>query len=282
MTRMIIQRILTAAFAIAATIAPATAAEKTKKPFITVASTTSTEASGLFRHLLPKFTARTGIEVRVIAVGTGQAIRLARNGDADVLFVHHRPSEEKFVADGYGLKRHDVMYNDFVVVGPKADPAGIRGSKDAAAALKRIAEKAAVFASRGDDSGTHKRERALWKVAGVDVKAASGGWYRELGSGMGATLNTAAGLGAYALSDRGTWISFANKAELEILVEGDKRLFNPYGVIVVNPKKFPHVKAELGKKFAAWLTAREGQKAIADYKLRGQQLFYPNAREPAS
>jgi len=252
------------------------------KPFIIVASTTSTEASGLFKYLLPKFTAATGIDVRVIAVGTGQALRIARNGDADVLLVHHRPSEEKFVADGFGLKRLDVMYNDFVLLGPKADPAGIRGLKDAAAAFKRIADARAVFASRGDDSGTHKRERALWASAGIDAKSASGGWYRELGAGMGATLNTAAALGAYTLSDRGTWISFANKGTLAVLVEGDKRLFNPYGVIVVNPKKFPHVKAELAGKFAAWLTGRAGQQAIAGFRMHGQQLFHPNAQAPDS
>lgn len=282
MTKAIIPRLLGVALSLAATMVPAKAAEQPEKPFITVASTTSTDASGLFKHLLPIFTAKTGIAVRVIAVGTGQAIRIARNGDADVLFVHHRPSEEKFVAEGYGLKRYDVMYNDFVLVGPKADPAGIRGSKDAAAALKRIAGKAAIFASRGDDSGTHKREGALWRATGVDVKTASGAWYRELGAGMGATLNTAAALGAYTLADRGTWISFSNKANLDVLVEGDKHLFNPYGVIVVNPKKFPHVKAGLARKFAAWLTASDGQKAIADYKLRGQQLFHPNAQDADS
>lgn len=282
MIRTTIPRLFGVALLLAASVAPANAAAQTGKPFITVASTTSTDASGLFKHLLPKFTAKTAIAVRVIAVGTGQALRIARNGDADVLFVHHKPSEEKFVAEGYGLKRHDVMYNDFILLGPKADPVGIRGSKDITAALKRIADKTAVFASRGDDSGTHKREHALWNAAGVNVKAASGAWYRELGSGMGATLNTAAALGAYTLADRGTWISFANKANLDILVEGDRRLFNPYGVIVVSPKKFPHVKADLARKFAAWLTAAEGQQAIANFKLRGQRLFHPNARDPGS
>ena len=250
--------------------------------FITVASTTSTEASGLFGHLLPIFERATGIEVRVVAVGTGQAIRLAERGDADVLLVHHRPSEEKFVAEGFGVRRHDVMYNDFVLVGPKGDPAGVRGLPDAAAALRRIAEAGAAFASRGDDSGTHKAELALWKAAGVDVAAASGAWYRETGSGMGQTLNTASGLDAYALADRGSWIGFANKGDLEILVEGDKRLFNQYGVILVNPEKHPQVKAGDGQAFVDWLVSRAGQAAIADFKLDGQQLFFPNAGMPAS
>jgi len=250
--------------------------------FITVASTTSTEASGLFGHLLPVFATQTGIEVRVVAVGTGQAIRLAEHGDADVLFVHHRPSEEKFVADGFGVKRFDVMYNDFVLVGPQGDPAGVRGLSDVAAALRRIADAGAAFASRGDDSGTHKAELALWQSAGVDVAAASGTWYRETGSGMGQTLNTASGLDAYALTDRGTWISFANKGNLEIVVEGDKRLFNQYGVILVNPAKHPHVKAADGQAFVDWLIARAGQAAIADFKLDGQQLFFPNASPPSS
>ena len=250
--------------------------------FITVASTTSTEASGLFGHLLPVFATQTGIEVRVVAVGTGQAIRLAEHGDADVLFVHHRPSEEKFVADGFGVKRFDVMYNDFVLVGPQGDPAGVRGLSDVVVALRRIADAGAAFASRGDDSGTHKAELALWQSAGVDVAAASGTWYRETGSGMGQTLNTASGLDAYALTDRGTWISFANKGNLEIVVEGDKRLFNQYGVILVNPAKHPHVKAADGQAFVDWLIARAGQAAIADFKLDGQQLFFPNASPPSS
>jgi len=247
--------------------------------FITVASTTSTENSGLFGHLLPLFTARTGIEVRVVAVGTGQAIKLARNGDADVLFVHHKPSEEKFVAEGFGVKRYDVMYNDFVLVGPKADPAGIRGMKDVAAALKKIAAAEAPFASRGDDSGTHKKERALWRAAGIDVAAVSGTWYRETGAGMGATLNTAAAMNAYTLSDRGTWLAFANKADLDILVAGDTRLFNPYGVTLVNPARHPHVKAEDGQAFIDWLISPEGQAAIAAFRVGGQQLFFPNAHK---
>ena len=249
---------------------------------IIVASTTSTQNSGLFDYILPLFKAASGIEARVVAVGTGQAIKIARNGDADVLFVHHRPSEEKFVADGFGVKRYDVMYNDFVIVGPKADPAGIRATTDAAAALARIAKAQATFASRGDDSGTHKKERALWHAANVDVAAASGTWYRETGSGMGATLNTASAMNAYTLSDRGTWLSFKNKGDLEVLVQGDKRLFNPYGVMLVNPARFPHVKARAGQAFIDWLTSEPGQRAIASYKVNGHQLFYPNARKAGS
>ena len=245
--------------------------------FITVASTTSTRNSGLYDHILPMFTKASGIEVRVVAVGTGQAIKLARNGDADVLFVHHKPSEEKFVAEGFGIKRYDVMYNDFVLVGPKSDPAKIAGAKDVAAALAAVAKSGAPFASRGDDSGTHKKELSLWRTADVDVKKASGSWYRETGSGMGATLNTASGMNAYALTDRGTWLKFANKGEMTILVEGDKRLFNPYGVIVVNPAKHPHVKIADAKAFANWLISKEGQSAIADYRLKGKQAFFPNA-----
>ena len=251
----------------------ASAAER----FITVASTTSTQNSGLFGHILPVFEKKTGINVRVVAVGTGQAIRLAERGDADVLFVHHRPSEEKFVAAGFGVKRFDVMYNDFVLVGPAADPAGIRGTEDVAQALARIGTAKAPFASRGDDSGTHKKERGLWKEAGVDAASQSGSWYRETGSGMGATLNAAGGMGAYTLSDRGTWIAFKNKRDLEILVAGDKRLFNPYGVILVNPAKHPHVKADLGDAFIGWVVSAEGQAAIAEYQRDGQQLFFPNA-----
>jgi tungstate transport system substrate-binding protein len=245
--------------------------------FITVASTTSTENSGLFGELLPKFQDETGIEVRVVAVGTGQAIELARNGDADVLFVHHKPSEEQFVADGFGVERHEVMYNDFVIVGPGSDPTGVKGSKDAVDAMARIAEAEAPFASRGDDSGTHKAELALWEEAGVDVASASGTWYRETGSGMGPTLNTAAGMDAYALTDRGTWLSFENPQNLEIVVEGDPRLFNQYGIILVNPEKHPHVKAELGQTFIDWVLSDEGQQAIAEFTINGQQLFFPNA-----
>jgi len=245
--------------------------------YITVASTTSTEASGLFRHLLPGFTEETGIEVRVVAVGTGQAIKLARSCDADVLFVHHRPSEEKFVANGYGVSRHDVMYNDFVLVGPEADPAGIHGRTEVTAALSVIAAAELPFTSRGDDSGTHKKERALWAAAGVDAAAASGTWYRETGSGMGATLNTAVAMGAYALTDRGTWLAFKNKAGMAVLSEGDQRLFNPYGVILVSEAKCPHTKSAPGQAFVDWLVSPEGQAAIAAFKLNGQQLFFPNA-----
>jgi tungstate transport system substrate-binding protein len=246
--------------------------------FIVVASTTSTQDSGLFEFLLPLFTQKTGIEVRVVAKGTGQAIKEAQNGDADVLFVHDRKSEEKFVADGFGVKRFDVMYNDFIIVGPSSDPAGIKGLTETPTALAKIAAASAPFASRGDDSGTHKAELRLWAETGIDVKAASGSWYRETGSGMGPTLNVAAGMGAYALADRGTWLSFKNRADLEILVEGDKRLFNQYGVILVNPQKHPHVKAADGQAFVDWLISPEGQQAIADFKIDGQQLFFPNYR----
>ncbi len=256
-----------------AAIAPTRAGERA----VTLASTTSTENSGLIAHLLPQFTRATGIDVRVIAVGTGQALRIARNGDADVLLVHHRASEERFVAEGYGVKRHDVMYNDFVLVGPGADPARVRGQTDATRALAQIAGARALFASRGDDSGTHKKERDLWAAAGLDPVAASGTWYRETGSGMGATLNAAAGMGAYVLSDRATWIAFQNKGDLEVLVEGDPRLFNPYGVILVNPAKHPHVNAKDGQAFIDWLVSKEGQAAIAAYRLDGRQLFFPSA-----
>jgi len=243
--------------------------------FIVVASTTSTQDSGLFDYLLPLFTKKTGIEVRVVAKGTGQAIDLAKKGDADVLFVHDKKSEEQFVADGFGVKRFEVMYNDFIIVGPQADSAGVKGMSDAPAALAKIAAATAPFASRGDDSGTHKAELRLWKEAGVDVKAASGSWYRETGSGMGPTLNTAAGMQAYALADRGTWLAFKNKGDLTILVEGDKRLFNQYGIMLVNPAKFPHVKAADGQAFVDWVISPEGQQAIANYRIEGQQLFFP-------
>jgi tungstate transport system substrate-binding protein len=258
----------------------ATAAADDK--FIVVQSTTSTEQSGLFGYLLPLFKAGSGIDVRVVAVGTGQAIKNAQNGDGDVLFVHAKADEEKFVEAGYGVKRFDVMYNDFVIVGPKSDPAGVAGMTDAAAALTKIAAAKAPFASRGDDSGTHKAELKLWQTAGVDTKAASGGWYRETGSGMGPTLNTAAGMGAYALTDRGTWLSFQNRGDLEILVAGDGRLFNQYGVTLVNPAKLPGVKADLGQQFVDWLISPEGQKAIAGFTINGEQLFFPNAKPAAS
>lgn len=268
------------AFAAMLTLPSATPPAKAAERFITVASTTSTENSGLFKQLLPLFEKKSGIQVRVVAVGTGQAVRLAERGDADVLFVHHKPSEEKFVADGFGVKRLDVMYNDFVVVGPKADPATIAGGKDTAAAFARIAAAKAPFASRGDDSGTHKTELTLWKKAGVDVKAASGSWYRATGSGMGATLNTAAGIGAYALADRGSWLAFKNKSDLNIVVQGDPALFNQYGVILVNPKKHPSVKEKDGQAFVDWIVSAEGQRAIAGFKIEGEQLFFPNATVP--
>ncbi len=246
--------------------------------FITVASTTSTQNSGLFDYLLPLFTRETGIDVHVVAVGTGAAIRLAREGNADVLLVHHKPSEEKFVRDGFGVKRYDLMYNDFVLIGPASDPAGIAGAASAAEALKRIAEAKAPFVSRGDDSGTHKKERGLWKQAGVDVNGRDMPWYRETGSGMGATLNVASAMNAYTLSDRGTWISFANKGDLKLLFAGDPALFNQYGVILVNPAKFPHVKARDGQRFIDWLLSAAGQKAIAAFRVHGEQLFIPNAK----
>jgi len=245
--------------------------------FIVVQSTTSTQNSGLFDYLLPKFKAKTGIDVRVVAVGTGQALKNARNGDGDVLLVHAKPSEEKFVADGFGVKRSDLMYNDFVIVGPRNDPAALRGMRDATNALTKLEQARAIFVSRGDNSGTHKKEMSLWKEAGVDPLQASGEWYRESGSGMGATLNAAAGMGAYTMSDRATWIAFKNKGDLEILVEGDKRLFNQYGVILVNPDKYPHVKTRAGQAFIDWLLSDEGQAAIASYRLNNQQLFFPNA-----
>ena len=246
--------------------------------YITVVSTTSTENSGLFARILPLFTARTGIEVRVVAVGTGQAIRMAKNGDADVLLVHHTPSELAFVADGFGVERFDVMYNDFIIVGPRGDPAGVRNTGQAIEALQQIAAKRAPFISRGDDSGTHKRELSLWHGARVDPVRDSGTWYQEVGAGMGATLNMAAAKRAYALSDRGTWLSFEGKGELAIVNEGDQGLLNPYGVILVNPERFAHNKAHDGQMFIDWLLSNEGQQAIRDYQIGGEQLFFPNAR----
>ena len=254
--------------------APAIAGEM----FITVQSTTSTQNSGLLDAILPKFTEKTGIEVRVVAVGTGQAIKNAMNGDGDVLLVHAQAAEEKFVADGYGVKRHDLMYNDFVVAGPATDPAKVGGMKDVVAALGKIAAARAVFASRGDDSGTHKKELRLWKRAGLDVASASGGWYRETGSGMGATLNIAVGMGAYVMTDRATWIAFKNKGGLEVLVEGDAALFNQYGVTMVDPAKLRYPKTGWSRIFVDWLLSDEGQAAIASYRVDGRQLFFPNAR----
>jgi tungstate transport system substrate-binding protein len=245
--------------------------------FIIVQSTTSTQNSGLFDDLLPIFQEKTGIEVRVVAVGTGQAIRNATNGDGDVLLVHSKSSEEKFIADGLGISRSDVMYNDFVIVGPPSDPAEIAGTKNVVAALQKIAETEATFASRGDDSGTHKAELHLWKAAGIDAVSASGEWYRETGSGMGATLNTGTGMRAYVMTDRATWIAFGNKGDYQIAVEGDPRMFNQYGVILVNPEMHPHVKASMGQTFIDWLLSKEGQAAIASFRIEGKQLFFPNS-----
>ena len=244
---------------------------------ILLQSTTSTANSGLYDYILPIFTGKTGIRVNVVAVGTGQAIKNAQNGDGDVLLVHAKAAEEKFVAEGYGVARFDVMYNDFIIVGPPSDPARIAGIRDAAAALKKIAASRSTFTSRGDNSGTHKKEVSLWQGAGIDPTADSGTWYRETGSGMGATLNAAVGMGAYALTDRGTWISFKNKGDFRIVVEGDKSLFNQYGVILINPYKHPKVKVDEGQAFIDWLLSDEGQSAIARYQLDGQRLFFPNA-----
>jgi tungstate transport system substrate-binding protein len=265
--------------------APLAAGAQTPTPpaaSIVVASTTSTQDSGLFEHLLPIFTKKTGIEVKVIAQGTGQALDTGRRGDADVVFVHARAAEEKFVAEGFAEKRRPVMYNDFVLVGPKSDPAGVAGRTDIAAALAAVVAAKAPFVSRGDKSGTHMAELALWKTAGIDLAAARGDWYREIGQGMGATLNTASAMNAYALTDRGTWIGFKNRGDLAIVVEGDKRLFNQYGVMAVNPAKFPHLKAKEAEIFVNWITGAEGQKAIADFEVGGQQLFFPDADQPGA
>lgn len=273
---MSIRNHLLGATLLAIALTPATTLRADDKSII-VQSTTSTANSGLYDHLLPKFKKKTGITVNVVAVGTGQAIKNARNCDGDVLLVHAKPAEEKFVADGFGAKRSDLMYNDFIIVGPPADAAGISGMKDGPAALKKIAEAKAPFASRGDESGTHKKEKALWKAAGVNPSSASGKWYRETGSGMGATLNAGVGMGAYVITDRATWISFKNKSDFKILVEGDKALFNQYGVIPVAKDKCPSVKFDLAQSFADWLVSDEGQDAIATYKVQDQQLFFPNA-----
>ena len=244
--------------------------------YITIASTTSTQNSGLYGFILPKFTEKTGIGIRVVAVGTGQAIRLAGRGDADVLFVHHRPSEEKFVADGFGVKRYEVMYNDFIVVGPTLDPAGIRGITDVVLAFERIAKVEAPFVSRGDDSGTHKMELSLWKDTGIDISAASGSWYREAGAGMGATLNTASSMNAYTMTDRATWENFRNKGDLTILTEGDPALRNQYGVIMVNPARHRHVKREEAEAFIRWILSPAGQGAIDRFRINGKQVFFAN------
>ena len=276
--RRTVARVALAAFLLGIT---APRAAQTEDKFIIVQSTTSTQNSGLFEHIVPNFTKKTGIDVRVVAVGTGQALKNAQNGDGDVVLVHSKPDEEKFVADGWGVKRQDVMYNDFVIVGPADDPAKIAGLKDAVEGFKKIAAAQAAFASRGDDSGTNKAELKLWREAGIDPKPESGKWYLETGSGMGATLNTAVGKQAYALTDRGTWVSFANKDGFKVLVEGDSKLFNQYGVILVNPAKHPRVKAKEGQVFIDWMTGPEGQAAIASYKIDGQQLFFPNAGPPS-
>jgi tungstate transport system substrate-binding protein len=248
--------------------------------FITVSSTTSTTDSGLFNHLLPAFQRATGIEVRVVSQGTGQALDTGRRGDADVVFVHARAQEERFVAEGFGVARKPVMYNDFVLIGPKQDPAGIKGSKDITAALQRIRERQAPFVSRGDRSGTHSAELALWQAAGVDIAQAKGPWYREIGQGMGAALNTSGAMGAYVLADRATWLNFRNRGDLGIVVEGDRRLFNQYGVILVNPARHAHVKREDGQRFIDWLTGPEGQRTINAYQINGEQLFFANATQP--
>ena len=256
----------------------ASASSSAQEQFITVASTTSTEESGLFDHLLPAFTKETGIQVRVVAVGTGQALKIGERGDCDVVFVHDKPAELAFVERGFGVDRREVMYNDFILLGPKSDPAHVNGGKDIVAALRKIAEAKAPFVARGDDSGTSKAEMRFWKEAGIDPKAVGGDRYRDTGSGMGPTLNAAAAMDGYTLSDRGTWLSFKNKQNLEILVEGDRRLFNQYGVMLVNPAKHPHVKQDLARKFIDWLTSAIGQKTIADYRINGEQLFFPDAK----
>jgi tungstate transport system substrate-binding protein len=275
---MLSRRYLIAIAACALLCAPAVAQDKS----IVVASTTSTQDSGLFGHLLPLFKDKTGIAVKVVAQGTGQALDTGRRGDADVVFVHARPAEEKFVAEGAGVKRYPVMYNDFILIGPASDPAGVKGTKDIVAALKAIKDKGAAFISRGDKSGTHQAELNLWNVAGIDLAKDKGAWYKEIGQGMGAALNTASASDAYVLADRGTWLSFKNRGPLAIVVEGDKRLFNQYGVILVSPQKHPSVKQDLGQQFIDWLVSSEGQKAIAGYKINGEQLFYPNASDPGA
>ena len=270
--------ILAFALALALALALAAGVVPAADRALILQSTTSTASSGLYDAILPVFTERTGIRVHVVAVGTGQAIRNARNGDGDVLLVHARSAEEQFVAEGYGVERFDVMYNDFIIIGPPADPAGVDGMIDAVTALAKIAAAEVPFASRGDDSGTHRKEAALWTKAGVDVASASGTWYRETGSGMGATLNAAVGMGAYALTDRGTWIGFGNKGDHVIVVEGDAGLFNQYGVILVDPRKHPRVRAAEGRAFIDWILSTEGQDAIAAYRIDDRQLFFPNAR----
>ncbi|RWB05242.1 MAG: extracellular solute-binding protein [Mesorhizobium sp.] len=279
---MLNRRLFTAIAVVLTFLASSGASASAQEQSIVVASTTSTRDSGLFDHILPLFNARTGIEVRVVAQGTGQALDAGRRGDADVVFVHAREQEEKFVEQGFGVKRFDVMYNDFVLIGPRSDPAGIKGSPDIAVALTSVQSKEAAFVSRGDKSGTHFAELGLWKAAGVDIAAVRGPWYKEIGQGMGAALNTASAMDAYVLSDRATWLAFKNRGELEIVVEGDKRLFNQYGVMLVNPARHPSVKAEPGQRFIDWLISPEGQQAIGEYNIDGQQLFFPNAEQKRS
>ena len=275
---MVVARRIFLAVALLAAAGLAIAQEK----FITVASTTSTEQSGLFGYLLPVYERETGVKVHVVALGTGQALDVGRRGDADVVFVHAKAAEEKFLAEGQGVKRYPVMYNDFVLIGPKSDPAKVGGGKDILAAFKKIEEAHAPFVSRGDGSGTHMAELELWKQAGIDIDKTKGPWYRDTGQGMGPALNTAASMNAYILTDRGTWLGFRNRADLTILVEGDKRLFNQYGVMLVNPEKHPHVKKELGEQFIHWLISPAGQMAIAEYRINGEQLFYPDADDPTA
>jgi tungstate transport system substrate-binding protein len=269
------RRAFFAAAALVLLAAPALAQEKS----IVVASTTSTQDSGLFEYLLPLYRQKTGVTVKVISQGTGQALDTGRRGDADVVFVHARSAEEKFLAEGESLKRYPVMYNDFVLIGPNSDPAGIKGMKDVGQAFTTIKDKQASFISRGDKSGTHIAELALWKAAGIDIEKNKGPWYKAIGQGMGAALNTAGASNGYVLSDRGTWLNFKNKGDLAILVEGDRRMFNQYGVMLVNPEKHPNVKTELGQQFIDYLTSPEGQRDIANYKINGEQLFYPNAND---
>lgn len=270
------RRFLFIGTALAALVATSPLADEDR--YITVASTTSTQSSGLFEHLLPKFEKETGIKVRVVAVGTGQALAMGRRGDADVLFVHDKVAEEKFVAEGYGVNRKEVMYNDFVIIGPKTNPAKVIGDDDVLAALKKIKAAQASFVSRADKSGTYAAELRYWNAAGIDIATEKGPWYKETGSGMGAALNTASGLNAYLISDRGTWLSFKNRGELTVLVAGDKRLFNQYGIMLVNPAKHAHVKKVYGELFVNWVASPVGQRAIADYKINGEQLFFPNYR----
>jgi len=277
---MLHRRRLIIAAALGALLAATPAGAQDKS--IVVASTTSTQDSGLFEYLLPLFKQRTGITVKVVAQGTGQALDTGRRGDADVVFVHAKSAEEKFLAEGEGVKRYPVMYNDFVLIGPKSDPAGIKGLKDVAKAMQTLKDKQATFISRGDRSGTHIAELKLWQDAGIDIAKDHGPWYKSIGQGMGAALNTAQASNAYVLSDRGTWIHFKNKGGLAIVVEGDKRMFNQYGVMLVNPQKHPNVKKELGQAFIDYLVSPQGQKDIANYKIDGQQLFYPNAEDPGA